>query len=177
MCQSLSDLDLDVNFLSLQFKAFLTHFIILGDIGQWNPNGTLKIIDRKKHIFKLSQGEYIVPEKIENIYIKSQFVEQVFVHGESLKVRSKIFSFTFEKAQRFVFSFQSCVVAIVVPDVEVVKQWATENNIPGTLTVLCNNQEVKHLILNDMISYGKEFGLKSFEQVGVKAFSCSKRNF
>lgn len=56
-----------------------------------------------------------------------------------------------------------------MPDVEVVKQWATENNIPGTLTVLCNNQEVKHLILNDMISYGKEFGLKSFEQVGLQA--------
>lgn len=47
-----------------------------GDIGEWLPNGTLKIIDRKKHIFKLSQGEYIVPEKIENIYIKSQYVEQ-----------------------------------------------------------------------------------------------------
>lgn len=57
-----------------------------GDIGQWLPNGTLKIIDRKKHIFKLSQGEYIVPEKIENIYVNSQYVEQVFVHGESLKV-------------------------------------------------------------------------------------------
>lgn len=50
-------------------------------------NGTLKIIDRRKHIFKLSQGEYIVPEKIENIYIRSQYVEQVFVHGQSLKVR------------------------------------------------------------------------------------------
>lgn len=47
----------------------------------------MKIIDRKKHIFKLSQGEYIVPEKIENIYIKSQYIEQVFVHGESLKVK------------------------------------------------------------------------------------------
>ena len=57
-----------------------------GDIGQWLSNGTLKIIDRKKHIFKLSQGEYIVPEKIENVYIRSQYIEQVFVHGESLKV-------------------------------------------------------------------------------------------
>lgn len=45
------------------------------------------------------------------------------------------------------------------------KQWAVENNIPGTLTVLCNNAEVKNLILNDMIALGKEFGLKSFEQV------------
>lgn len=57
-----------------------------GDIGEWRPNGTLKIIDRKKHIFKLSQGEYIVPEKIENIYVRSEYIEQVFVHGESLKV-------------------------------------------------------------------------------------------
>lgn len=54
-------------------------------------NGTLKIIDRKKHIFKLSQGEYIAPEKVENIYMRSQYVAQVFVHGESLKVSSALF--------------------------------------------------------------------------------------
>ncbi|XP_053086948.1 long-chain-fatty-acid--CoA ligase 1a isoform X3 [Pangasianodon hypophthalmus] len=57
-----------------------------GDIGKWLPNGTLKIIDRKKHIFKLAQGEYIAPEKIENIYIHSDPVAQVFVHGDSLQV-------------------------------------------------------------------------------------------
>lgn len=50
-------------------------------------NGTLKIIDRKKHIFKLAQGEYIAPEKIENIYIRSDPVAQVYVHGDSLQVR------------------------------------------------------------------------------------------
>lgn len=54
-------------------------------------NGTLKIIDRKRHIFKLSQGEYIVPEKIETIYLKSQYVHQVFTHGESIKVNNHIF--------------------------------------------------------------------------------------
>lgn len=49
-------------------------------------NGTLKIIDRKKHIFKLAQGEYISPEKIEIIYIRSQPVAQLYVHGDSLQV-------------------------------------------------------------------------------------------
>lgn len=116
-------------------------------------NGTLKIIDRKKHIFKLSQGEYIVPEKIENIYIRSQYVHQVFVHGESLK---------------------SCVVAVVVPDVDVVKCWALENKIPGTLSVLCANPEVKRLILDDMHSWGKEAGLKSFEQVNFLFINKTK---
>ncbi|XP_066956154.1 long-chain-fatty-acid--CoA ligase 1 isoform X2 [Macrobrachium rosenbergii] len=115
-----------------------------GDIGQWLPTGALKIIDRKKHIFKLSQGEYIAPEKVENIYVRSPYVAQVFVHGESLK---------------------SCVVAIIVPDVEAVKEWAKEQEIPGTLSVLCANPHVKQLIMDDITNLGKAAGLKSFEQV------------
>ncbi|XP_021955219.1 long-chain-fatty-acid--CoA ligase 1 isoform X2 [Folsomia candida] len=115
-----------------------------GDIGTWLPNGTLKIIDRKKHIFKLSQGEYIAPEKLENIYSQSQYVAQVFVYGESLK---------------------SCVVAIVVPDVETVKIWASANEIPGTLSVLCADDRVKALLLEDITRLGKQAHLKSFEQV------------
>jgi hypothetical protein len=51
-----------------------------GDIGCWIPGGRLKIIDRKKNIFKLAQGEYIAPEKIENVYTRSQFVSQCFIY-------------------------------------------------------------------------------------------------
>lgn len=56
-------------------------------------------------------------------------------------------------------------MAIVVPNVDVIKCWALENNIPGTLTVLCNDSNVKELIVSDMLAWGKEGGLKSFEQV------------
>ena len=73
-----------------------------GDIGLWRPDGALQIIDRKKNIFKLAQGEYVAPEKIENILLQSVLVAQVFVHGDS---------------------FQTSLVAVVVPDEETVRQW------------------------------------------------------
>ncbi|KAK1154068.1 long-chain-fatty-acid--CoA ligase 1 [Acipenser oxyrinchus oxyrinchus] len=115
-----------------------------GDVGKWLPNGALKIIDRKKHMFKLSQGEYIAPEKIENVYLRSAALLQVFVHGDSL---------------------QSHLIGIVVPDPEVFTGWAQEKGIVGSYDELCRNQEVKKAILEDMTRLGKEAGLKSFEQV------------
>merc|ERR1719191_1515558 len=54
-----------------------------GDIGRWNPDGTLSIIDRKKNIFKLAQGEYIAAEKIEMIVSKSKYVAQPWIYGNS----------------------------------------------------------------------------------------------
>uniref|UniRef100_A0A4W6CHZ0 Long-chain-fatty-acid--CoA ligase n=1 Tax=Lates calcarifer TaxID=8187 RepID=A0A4W6CHZ0_LATCA len=115
-----------------------------GDIGKWLPSGVLKIIDRKKNIFKLAQGEYIAPEKIENVYVRSGPVAQVFVHGDSL---------------------QSCLVAIVVPDPEVLPGFAKSLGCQGSIEDLCKNTEIKKAILSDMIKLGKEAGLKSFEQV------------
>uniref|UniRef100_A0A7N6AMP7 Arachidonate--CoA ligase n=1 Tax=Anabas testudineus TaxID=64144 RepID=A0A7N6AMP7_ANATE len=115
-----------------------------GDIGKWLPNGTLKIIDRKKHIFKLAQGEYISPEKIENIYIRSEPVAQLYVHGDSL---------------------QSCLVGIVVPDPEVMPEWAKKKGILGTYKDLCKNTELKKAIIDDLVRLGKASGLHSFEQV------------
>ncbi|XP_056586258.1 long-chain-fatty-acid--CoA ligase 6 isoform X3 [Triplophysa dalaica] len=115
-----------------------------GDIGKWLPNGTLRIIDRKKHIFKLAQGEYISPEKIENIYIRSEPVAQLYVHGDSL---------------------QSCLVGIVVPDPEVFPSWAQKKGFEGCFEELCENKELKKAILDDMVRLGKTSGLHSFEQV------------
>ena len=66
-----------------------------GDIGEIHEGGTLKIIDRKKNIFKLSQGEYIAPEKLEQAYLKSKYIGQIFIHGEPT---------------------QNFIVAFIVPD-------------------------------------------------------------
>ncbi|XP_062575832.1 long-chain-fatty-acid--CoA ligase 1-like isoform X2 [Saccostrea cucullata] len=115
-----------------------------GDIGQWLPNGTLKIIDRKKNIFKLSQGEYIATEKIENCYTRSRFVAQAFVDGNSLK---------------------NNVVGIIVPDPEVMPGWAKEQGMSPDMEELCKNKKVREMIFKDITKVGKEAGLKTFEQV------------
>ncbi|GFY75820.1 long-chain-fatty-acid--CoA ligase 1 [Trichonephila inaurata madagascariensis] len=115
-----------------------------GDIGMWLPNGALAIVDRKKHIFKLQQGEYVAPEKVENIYLRNLFVSQVFVHGDSLK---------------------SCVVGIIVPEMEAVLQWCKEQGITGEWNHICQNKVVKEHLLEELITLGRKSGLKSFEQV------------
>ena len=48
-----------------------------GDIGMWQPDGALQIVDRKKNIFKLAQGEYVAPEAIEGAVGTSKWVMQV----------------------------------------------------------------------------------------------------
>lgn len=88
-----------------------------GDVGViLAHNKALKIIDRKKNIFKLQQGEYVAPEKVENCYLKVRGVTEVFVHGDSL---------------------QSYTIAVVVPDKQFIEDLGKEKNISGTFEELC----------------------------------------
>ena len=87
-------------------EAIVDGWLLSGDVGQVYPNGTIKIIDRSKNIFKLSQGEYLAPEKLENAYIQSPLVTQIMVYGDSYK---------------------NCAVAIVVPDEVSLATWAKAN--------------------------------------------------
>ena len=56
-----------------------------GDVGRLYPhfgNG-LRVVDRVKEIFKLSQGEYIVPAKLESMYYQCPYVKQILIYGNS----------------------------------------------------------------------------------------------
>ncbi|KAH0464842.1 hypothetical protein IEQ34_004945 [Dendrobium chrysotoxum] len=124
-----------------------------GDIGLWLPGGRLKIIDRKKNIFKLAQGEYIAPEKIENVYAKCKFIAQCFVYGDS---------------------FKSCLVAVVAVEPEILKMWAATERIQyDNLEQLCSDPRARAAVLAEMDEVGKQAQLRGFEF--AKAVTLIKR--
>jgi len=56
-----------------------------GDVGHLEKNGHLYITDRKKDLFKLSNGKYVAPQLIESLLKESEFVSQVVVVGTGRK--------------------------------------------------------------------------------------------
>ncbi|VAH78001.1 unnamed protein product [Triticum turgidum subsp. durum] len=113
-----------------------------GDIGEWQPDGSMKIIDRKKNIFKLSQGEYVAVENLENIYGVVSAIDSIWVYGNS---------------------FESFLVAVVNPNKEALESWAEANGISGDFEALCENPKAKEYILGELSKTGKEKKLKGFE--------------
>ncbi|RVX04094.1 Long chain acyl-CoA synthetase 4 [Vitis vinifera] len=115
-----------------------------GDVGEWQPDGSMKIIDRKKNIFKLSQGEYVAVENLENIYGLVSDIDSIWIYGNS---------------------FESFLVAVANPNQQALERWAKENNISGDFDSLCENPKAKEYILGELSKIGKEKKLKGFEFV------------
>lgn len=114
-----------------------------GDIGEILPNGAIRIIDRAKNIFKLSQGEYVAPEKLENIYVQSHFVTQMFVHGTST---------------------ESVLVAVATIDTAVCGNWAEAHGVANDAS-LQNNEELIAEIMADFTRLHKENALNGIEKI------------
>jgi long-chain acyl-CoA synthetase len=56
-----------------------------GDVGHMDSDGRLHITDRKKELFKLSNGKYVAPQLVESLIKQSQYVSQVVVVGAGRK--------------------------------------------------------------------------------------------
>jgi long-chain acyl-CoA synthetase len=116
-----------------------------GDIGLWSPLGQLRIVDRKKNIFKLSQGEYVAPEKLENVLITCPSIAQVFVAGDSL---------------------HSHVVGIIVPDEPAIRLIAKMSGLlNASFRELCDHELIRTTIKKEIEEASKRAKLSGFERV------------
>jgi long-chain acyl-CoA synthetase len=113
-----------------------------GDIGAILPNGALRILDRKKNIFKLAQGEYIAAEKLENIFTQHELIKQIFVYGDSL---------------------QHFLVAIIVPDKEYFPKWAEQNGITDDFETAIQSETFSKAINDALVQKRKEHNLNGLE--------------
>jgi long-chain acyl-CoA synthetase len=120
-----------------------------GDIGCWTETGCLRIVDRKKNIFKLAQGEYVAAEKIETVMMRCPLVAQIFVYGDSL---------------------QAYLVGVVVPEAEEVASWAKQEGLSVTkLAEVVKSAEagpkLKAAIYAQITAAAKAAKLAGFEMV------------
>jgi long-chain acyl-CoA synthetase len=123
-----------------------------GDIVEVDSMGRFKIIDRKKNVLKLAQGEYISPERIENVYMGStNLIAMAFVHGDA-KEASLVAVFGIEPVQFAPYASKILKKSIPADDKEALRQAANDPRVKGAF-----------LKLLDRI--GKEHKFNSFEKV------------
>lgn len=121
------------------------NWLMTGDIAEWNENGTLTIIDRKKNLVKLSNGEYIALEKLESIYKSCVYVTNICVYADPL----------FPKP-----------VALAVVSEPVIRRLATEKNVTEKdWEKLCCDETIKKTILQALLAQAKEGDLKGSELI------------
>ncbi len=107
-----------------------------GDVGHKDEDGHFYITDRKKDLFKLSNGKYVAPQQVESLLKQSALIGQAVVVGNGRKQ----------------------VGALIVPDWESVKQVIKDEGIDasGTREELCENPYVVKRIQNDAIKFTRE---------------------
>jgi long-chain acyl-CoA synthetase len=97
-----------------------------GDIGELDPDGLLRITDRKKDLFKTSGGKYVAPTSIESQFkALCPYVSEIIVHGEG----------------------RNFCTAIIVLDPDAMAQWAEHNDMAGkSYRELVTSEPVRELV-------------------------------
>jgi len=123
-----------------------------GDICSVDELGRFRIIDRRKNVLKLAQGEYISPERIENVYLANcGYIASAYVHGDS---------------------HQSFLVAIfgVAPDLfpqfasKVLGEKIAEGDIAKLKEVL-GSKKIEKAVLKELDRVGRKNKFNSYERV------------
>ena len=117
-----------------------------GDIGRFQEDGKLTIVDRKKDLVKLQLGEYISLGKVEAQLKTCPIVDNCCIYGDGM---------------------QNYVVALVVANKERLEVMAEKLSISGlSFEELCKNKDITGAVLKDLQAHGKRVGLQKFELPG-----------
>ncbi|RWS11375.1 long chain fatty acid CoA ligase-like protein [Dinothrombium tinctorium] len=114
-----------------------------GDIGEIQHDGVVKIIDRKKDLVKLQFGEYISLGKVETELKSCKYVDNICIYGNS---------------------YQTYVVALVVPNVKAIEALAKELGKEGrSMAELCRDPQINQAVLKEIVEHGKRAKLHKTE--------------
>jgi len=109
-----------------------------GDIGTFDADGVLRIIDRKKDLVKLQHGEYVSYGKVESILKTAPIVENICAYADPTK---------------------DFIIAIIIPDKKKLKDF----NPILDVNELVRDPDVHTEIVDQLKAYGLRNGLKPFE--------------
>ncbi|KAF8937933.1 hypothetical protein EDD21DRAFT_66431 [Dissophora ornata] len=116
-----------------------------GDIGEWNSDGTISIIDRKKNLVKLSNGEYIALEKLESVYKSTSYCSNICIYGDSMQAKP---------------------VALIVASEPRIMELAKSKGIQDKdFGELCHDKTIIKAVLDSCLLTGKKAGLKPAEML------------
>jgi long-chain acyl-CoA synthetase len=118
-----------------------------GDIGEFEDGVFLKITDRKKEIFKMSNGKYLAPQQIENKLKESFYIQQLMIVGENQKFAAAIILPNFQELAQWCkkkkIQFQSNAELVQMP--QVIKHFQDE--IKQFNVKLSQSDQIQKIIL------------------------------
>lgn len=114
-----------------------------GDIGEFDADGHLRVIDRVKNLVKMQGGEYIALEKLEAVYRGSQMVANVMIHADPEHNRP---------------------IAIIMPNEKVLAAKAQELGVDEHS--MHHDSKVQAAVLKDLQTVAKRSGLSGLETIG-----------
>jgi len=114
-----------------------------GDIGEFDSNGHLKLIDRKKNLVKTLNGEYIALEKLESIYRAATVVANICVYADAKQAKP---------------------IAIIVPAEPALIKLAESIGVKGNnLEELVHDKKLQSAVLKELQNAGRSGGLSGIE--------------
>jgi len=123
-----------------------------GDIASVDELGRFSIIDRRKNVLKLAQGEYISPERIEGVYLSAcNYLASAYVHGDSVQ--------TFLVA---LFGVQPDIFAPFASKILGKEIGATDF---AAITAACKEEKVRQAVLKDLDRIGRKNKFAGYERV------------